>query len=125
MKNKFALWGLLGLFGVLGLALHSTALSGLVLLFLLFLTASIPSGESFNAMLAAAGRRAFIASAITGGIVFLGAALIARSSLVRIVSFDISLLLFLYSLIGVYIIGIAVFVGGVLIGSAGLKKARR
>ncbi|MDR3248261.1 MAG: hypothetical protein LBT39_05690 [Treponema sp.] len=122
MKNKFALWGLLGLLGIMGIIISSVPLSSLVLLFLLFSRAPVPPGAAFDAMVGRAGKRAFVSFAAVSGSFYLLAAILARTPLMRLASFQIELMLLVSVLMGGYMIGIAVFAGSILAGSLILKK---
>jgi hypothetical protein len=122
MKNKFALWGLLGFLGLGGLLLNSPPLSGLALLFLLFLTAPVNPGEAFNALVARSGKRAFISGACVSGAFYLLAALLIRHPQIGVLSFQFELLLLVSAIMIAYICGIAVFVGCLLWGCLFLGK---
>jgi hypothetical protein len=122
MKNKFALWGLLGFLGIVGIILNSVPLSSLVLLFLLLFSAPLPPGAAFNAMVGRAGKRAFVFTMAVSGSFYLLAAMLVRTSLIRLASVQVELLLLVSALMGGYIIGIAVFAGSILAGSLCLRK---
>lgn len=123
MKNKLALCGFLGLFGIVGLLAGSKPLLAFFLFFPLFLLASVPAGERFSAMAFRALRSTFIVNLVLFSGVFLLSGLILRlPGLVALSNFDVMAQMMIAALSWCFVLTIVVFVALVLWGAFRLKK---